>query len=357
MSELKPVDRFVIADYVTLPKVETVPWAFKEMAEGIPKSEPLRPAEYFSYHFERQALKYGSPILERHFLLRDHEVRIVPLSVNEDFFASILGDTKNNETVYHEYEQQFYWRDPKSRFYIPVNQAQLKLSLSQWFIKCISAMGRSVDITQIFTTFRQDDVLDRIVERAKAVLRVEDEYFSKDGPNVRNPVKVPKEGLRLFADQHLTLDEPAVLTVREAYAAYAAFCLGKSLPKLHLNQFKVALAPIIRGKFDKGIRNDLDRYGGERNLGWRGIALRGMDAFQTEAADMVTDECQPPTAQPTKKAKHPRARTPRSETLPTASPQIMDDNSLALLQKQIAWLDDPLRDRSLYPTYPGNDER
>jgi hypothetical protein len=263
------MESLLIHDYLILPKYEPVPWALRDQHA---ESTPRMPSDWFAYQFPEVAAHYGSAILERRIVSTDL-AKIIPLHINEDFFAGMLGTANCNSTVWHKYELQFYQKNPKTNFFEPVDEGMLKLTLSQWFIKCINDMPGSVDISAIFTTFRSKDVLEGIIERAKAVLAVDEEYFSPEGPNARNPATTPKESVRLFVDACLAVDEGTCLTFQECFEAYSAFCREQKLPSVARNQFKEAIKPHIQRKFGRGIRNDLDRFNADRCTGWYGIRL------------------------------------------------------------------------------------
>lgn len=263
---------------IILPKWEPPCLALSEYEN---KRKPTTPCEFFSFNFPKAVQKFGSVVLECRQVFKDGTLKIIPVAVNEDAIAAILGSKQFGDTVYHKFEMQFYCRDHATGWFNPADVEDLKLMLSQLFLNCIEALPGCVDPNPLFNEFRSDEVLDRIIRRAKAVLGVGDEFFSAEGPNARNPATTPKETVRMFVDQCLAEDPPSVLTVKDAFDAYTGFCKARQLPQIHLNQFKVSAAPHINRRFGKGVRNDLDRYGGDRCLGWRGLKLRPSMA-QTE---------------------------------------------------------------------------
>ena len=65
---------------------------------------------------------------------------------------------------------------------MPHDGEKLKLLLSNYLIRCSQECGWSVDITNLVVKFRQDDVLQRIVDKAKAMLEADRLFFQgKDG--------------------------------------------------------------------------------------------------------------------------------------------------------------------------------
>jgi hypothetical protein len=265
------MEPLVVHDYLLLPKYEPVPWALKDQHV---ETKPRTPSDWFGFHFPDVAEEYGPAILERRLLLNDQTAKIVPLHINEDFFAGMLGSEKCNRTVWHKHEMQWYQQNQTTKFFEPVDEGALKLTLSQWFIKCVNDMPGSVDISAIFTTFRSKDVLEAIIERAKAVLSVDEEYFSPEGPNARNPATTPKESVRLFVDTCLTQEESASLTSQACYEAYTTFCREQKVPAVQRNRFTESIRPHIQRRFSRGVRHDLHRYDADRCTGWRGIKIR-----------------------------------------------------------------------------------
>jgi hypothetical protein len=261
----------IVADYVILPEYEPIPWALKDHHV---ESTPTMPAEWFGYHFPDVAKQFGSAMLERHVLLADSTTKIIPLHINEDFFAGMLGTEKCHRTAWHVYERQFYQRNPQTQFFEPVDEGKLTLAVSQWFIKCVSDMPGSVNIETLFTTFRSKEVLEAIIERAKAVLSVGEEFFSPEGSNARNPATTPKESVRLFVDTCLTQEESASLTSQACFEAYTIFCREQKLPAVQRNRFAENIRPHIQRRFNRGVRHDLHRYDADRCTGWRGIKIR-----------------------------------------------------------------------------------
>jgi hypothetical protein len=260
----------ILADYLILPEYEPIPWALKD--HHVEKT-PRTPSDWFGYHFPKIAQELGPAILERRLILADQTSKIIPLHINEDFFAGMLGDDKCGRTVFHKYEMQFYQVNPSTKFFEPAEQGSLKLTLSQWFIKCVNNMPGSVDISVIFTTFRSKEVLESIIERAKAVLAVDEEYFSPEGPNARNPATTPKESVRLFVDRCVTEREDSTLTFNECFERYQQYCRDQKLPSVAKNRFKEAILPHIKRRFGRGIRNDLHRFNADKCTGWYGISL------------------------------------------------------------------------------------
>lgn len=271
MTEHDPFQPQVVHEYTTLPRYEPVPWALQDhLVEKVPRT----PSDWFGYHFPNTAVQYGPAILEQRKILSDDTEKIVPLHINEDFFAGMLGTAKCNITVWHVHEQQFYQRNPATKYFEAIDEGKLKLTLSQWFIKCVNAMPGSVEIAKIFTEFRNKDVLESIIERAKAVLAVDEEYFSPDGSNARNPATTPKESVRLFVDTCLAKEESASLTAHACYEAYTAFCREQHLPAVQRSRFTENVRPHIQRRFNRGVRHDLHRYDADRCTGWRGIKVQ-----------------------------------------------------------------------------------
>src|ERR1700733_3221000 len=52
---------------------------------------PITPSVWFAQKFPDQAYQYGCPILELRQTSCDGFTRITPISINQDFFAAMLG--------------------------------------------------------------------------------------------------------------------------------------------------------------------------------------------------------------------------------------------------------------------------
>ena len=234
---------------------------------------PDTPSDWFCYHFPVEAGKYGPPILERECMDPDCRELTIPLAPNIDFFAALLGHEKCRRTVWHKYEQQWYCRNPKSKYYEPASEEELKLALSQCLVQCCQAMSRRVYMSPLFNEFRSDEMMEQVLRRAKAVLLVDNEYFSPKGPNARNPALVPQESVRMFVDQGLVSAEEALLTFHDCFEAYGQFCQAQRLPGVARSQFRSAATPHIKRRFNIGVRHDLHRFEADKCMGWRGIRL------------------------------------------------------------------------------------
>lgn len=237
------------------------------------EQKPTFPSDWFGFHFPAVAKIYGPAILERRLVMCSDSSQIIPVQVNEDFFAGMLGTEKCHRTFFHQHEMQFYQKSPTPNFYEPIEERALKLMLSQWFIKCVGDMSGRIDISTIFTTFRSKEVLEAIIERAKAVLAVNEEYFSPEGENARNPATAPKESVRLFVDACLGVEEDTCLTVQECFDGYQQYCRDRKLASVPRNNFKATIIPHIQRRFSRGIRNDLNRFNADKCTGWYGVRL------------------------------------------------------------------------------------
>ena len=70
---------------------------------------PKTPSEWFALKFPEAARKYGCPFLEMRQASCDGFVSIVPVSINSDFFAGMLGGDSSlgHSVVYFEPEMPF----------------------------------------------------------------------------------------------------------------------------------------------------------------------------------------------------------------------------------------------------------
>jgi hypothetical protein len=231
-------------------------------------SAPNTPSLWFSYHFQKEAKTYGPPILEMH-VMEENMPKVTPLHTNQDFFAAMLGNERCGSVIWYSPELRWYRKTGES--YTVATDEDLKLTLSQQFIRCCEEMVFYVDKEMLFETFRQEEVLNGILQRATAVLWKGKEFFAEGSGNRRSPLVVPHEGLRRFADEVLRLNDSAVLTVRNCYDAYSTYCTKKHYAAVPTQEFKRNANFEIKRRFNRTLRRDLLKLGGDAGQGWRGI--------------------------------------------------------------------------------------
>lgn len=195
--------------------------------------------------------------------------QVTPVHLNQDFFAAMLGHEKCGATIWYIPEQRWYRR--AGDYFTIATDEDLKLTISQQLIRCCQDMAFFVDVEELFHTFRQEDALEAILQRATAVLAKDQEFFREGSGNKRSPLVIPTEALRRFTDEVLENNEAALLTVRSCFDAYQEFCQKRHFPSVPTQEFKQTMNGEIKRKFNRTLRRDLRRLGADRAQGWKGI--------------------------------------------------------------------------------------
>jgi hypothetical protein len=71
---------------------------------------PATPNEWFAQRYPEQIKKFGSPFIELHQPVDNFTVQILPVSINLDFFAGVLGGRRDlgHHNIYFVPEMQWY---------------------------------------------------------------------------------------------------------------------------------------------------------------------------------------------------------------------------------------------------------
>src|SRR5205085_2417094 len=128
---------------------------------------------WFAKMFPEQAALYGVPFLETRWTDQDGLNHFVPAYLNDDFFCSVIGGNRDlgHQVVYFEREQQWWFYDPVPGAFCPTSSAKLQLLLSNYLIRCAEDCGPLVDVTDLIVAFRKDEILERVVRKAKSMLQ------------------------------------------------------------------------------------------------------------------------------------------------------------------------------------------
>ena len=106
--------------------------------------------------------------------------------VNENFFAAILGSVGNptSPMVYVTAEQRFYAYDPKQGIYSSKSKPEIIFELSRLIQQCAEECqgefhGITCDTSSLVFHFSNAAQLNGVVEKAKGLLAVSEDYFDK----------------------------------------------------------------------------------------------------------------------------------------------------------------------------------
>jgi len=244
---------------------------------GQPLTKIKTASQWFCNLFPSSAKTHGAPFLENRISSVDGFSSSSPLSVNESFMASALGGDRRlgHSVIYWLPESQFYYFDPVDQLYHATTEAKLGDLLRALFARCALELQKDINIFQLFTSFRSDPVIKSIVERAKSILSVSEDFFSATSPRSRvNGIELHERLARVFIEKALSAKSNEILLVGLAYESFAKIVRDKDLAPIKRSVFKEMMKPLVREKFNVCLRNDLvvgDRY----SQGWKDLALDG----------------------------------------------------------------------------------
>ena len=137
----------------------------------------------------------------------------------------------------------------------------------------------TVDIGRIFTKFRSEDTLDSILDRAKAMLGVDQTFFAETTGNRKDPLLLTgDQTAKIFAIEALEAKAGVLLTIADAYERYVRFCQSKKMPVvLHRNEFRSPTVVAVRSTYGMGLSKDL-KIEGKWTSGWRNLDAKVLAA-------------------------------------------------------------------------------
>jgi hypothetical protein len=241
------------------------------------------PSDWFSAEFPKAAKKYGPPILESHRIDGVGLLHVECVAINEDFMAGILsGEDRGTRLVYYEPEHSFYYFSRDLGYFTPTNEGRLKLVLSQQFIQCATYMSqtrRFVNIGPLFQKFRSEEMLESIIDRAKAMLGVTEKFFDPSTGNRKDPqLLTGEQTAKIFAIEALESKAGVLLKIADAYEKYVEFCQSKKMPVvLHRNEFRSPAVVAVRSTWGMGLSKDL-KVEGKYTSGWRNLDAKVLAA-------------------------------------------------------------------------------
>jgi len=229
------------------------------------------PNHYFQAKFPLQTEQFGPAFLE----MKEAGLgltKITPVSINQDFFASILSDPLIGlSVVYYEPEMQFYFKSPFQTVYKPVTPEKLQNLSRGLLIKCAEECEGDVNLLNLFHEFRSDKIARAVVNRAKSILAADPSYFSPTSPHSRERgIEVMERVARKFVEEWLSSEPGQILKINDAFAVFRGLLRQKELPDIKRSDFKAVVVPLVRDQFNVALRNDLGGGGGR---GWKGVKM------------------------------------------------------------------------------------
>jgi hypothetical protein len=219
---------------------------------------------------------FGPPILESVYLDQTGQRRVTPVSLNDEFFARVLGGDARlkHHVVFYVPEDSWYFFDPRTDCFNPTTEQKLQILLSQYFLRCTQDMPRAVDIGPLFNEFRSDATLKRIVKHARSLLAADASFFSTESPHKRlQGAEVHTRITKQFVRDAIKPTPGQVLPIEQCFAAFADYCRSKQLSTMARKQFKEIVAEVIKDEFDVGYRHDLQTEEHKYQRGWRGLTV------------------------------------------------------------------------------------
>jgi len=240
------------------------------------KPVPKTPAEWFALKFPDAANKFGCPFLEMRQTSVDGFLRIIPVSINLDFFAGMLGGDSSlgHSVVYFESEMQWYFRDSDGIFK-PTTSEKLQNYYRAMVLRCAQELNGETDKLNLFQEFRSDKISKAVVNRAKSILAASSNFFSATSPHTRvRGIELHERLARRFVEELLCAESGQVLYLADAYAHFTKLVRERNLDVIKRSDFKGLVVPLIQEQFGVRLRNDLvvDERGGVR--GWKNVRLQ-----------------------------------------------------------------------------------
>ena len=267
----RKIDTEIPDGTLRLKRYEPVPLVLREY---VGEKTPATPSEWFSAMFPAQAEQYGAPILESETVDGDGFVKVEPVSMNEDFFAAILGGRKDlgHKTVYFEPERQWYFSIPRLDLYCLTSDEKLSILLSQLLVRCAESIPSSGNLYPLFVTFREPDTLKQIVRRARSILAADETFFSVDSQHKREiGPEVHSRITKTFLREAVVKQPGELLPLMDCYSAFKQYCQLKGFTPVDRRVFKQIIIEAIREEFDLGLRKDLLDKDQRYLCGWKGL--------------------------------------------------------------------------------------
>ena len=233
-----PAELELVPVVCQLEKYQPIPWL---MRDAIPDPPVNTPSEWFSKKWPRQADIYGTPFLEAKYLDDQQEKHVNPIALNDIFFASILAgdETLGHRVVYYPPEEQWYFKDPADgNKFKPTTEEKLKILLSLDILNCAEEVKDPTPKFNLFVRFRQDEELQKVINKAKSLLAVDQSFFAADSPNIRTGEGAEKErAAKTFINLVIELNPQKSLTVTDSYTAFREFCVKNGLMLVERSTF------------------------------------------------------------------------------------------------------------------------
>ena len=259
--------------------------AFRATAE---EEKPSTANQWFARRFPTEAHRCG-PAFFCEAGSKDpfQQTRFKSGLLNEDFFAAILaGEQGLGHRIVYEEDTGFWFHDPRVDLYRLASVLKMELLLSNYLVKCAEAVGAGVNQATLVADYRESHLIKRIVEKSKAVLEVDSEFFASKHGNSRilngrvlapSLFKAPEE----FVLSAFQPEEGSSVMVTEAYQEFLCYCQLGHLKSVEFKEFKRIARELILDRYQLGFRHDLRTAEGRQTHGWKHIRLLPESATKT----------------------------------------------------------------------------
>jgi putative DNA primase/helicase len=186
-------------------------------AEYVPIAE-LTPGNWFKLKYPKLTERYGEPL---------HEVvsgkRAQVRDAGEDFIAATLGadGTPDAPTVYLSGEDRFYTYNKDTGIYERQREEDISARISDLYLTCARDCRETADVSKLMFAMRDSAALTGVVKRAKALLRVPDDYFAQRSseflPAANGMLRLSDRTLLPFSPHYCCRHKLAVKYDKDAY--------------------------------------------------------------------------------------------------------------------------------------------
>ena len=238
--------------------------------------KPKNPNAWFGQRYKHQVERFGSPFLELVEPVDAYSVQVLPITLNIDFFASVLGGRADlgHHVVYFEPDMQFYYLDVDGLYKVTTAD-KLGNQYRALLMKCCQDMPANVHKLNLVNEWRSDHIAKQVVNRAKSVLAADSSFFSATSKNQRiRGIELHERLARRFVDELLTSEPGQILMLQDAYTTFCSMLKKQELHPLKRSDFKAIVTPLIHDVFNAGLRNDLVVDGRPGTRGWKDLRLQ-----------------------------------------------------------------------------------
>jgi len=189
--------------------------------------------------------------METNYVNPDGLMHFIPAYLNDDFFGCILGGDKSlgHQVIYYVQENQWYFYDYAVDAYCPTSEEKLKLLLSNYLIRCAQESGALTEIANLVVNFRQNDVLNKVIKKARAMHEADRTFFQHhkrmiDGKMI-DPSQPPAHETFI---KHSIIQAPAgTITLTDCYHKFYRYCKESGVNPPHVpNLLPWSLNPFVR---------------------------------------------------------------------------------------------------------------